>query len=527
MVNLLIHLSFLQVFPVKIATCNLHGETTRAGITGMIDNISLKQYISTAPIRHDTSQPEVWIESGGISLGPIKAEAAIALTNQDFHALQNQFLTIHDIATKRLWFLWPVHMLGGTNMMIGKCGCMGGCCFFGNNKNGVEFFHSKKHHEVTPNAIFKVSPEGNDPGFGQSLLHKNRLVFDTASSSGFVSPGREFTFTRGYMSDIPTPDTPGTSITVIEECLNDRNNTLVESSREEIPVPGPSPPVSSPPVVSRSSTVETRSSSSYATSPTELMASDNTSMVSALSNNPFDTLRSTGTDTLRSTDSAELARSVSISSSSSPPPFSPTTRSSIAHSPSSRSSIHSPSGHSSIHSASPSSIRNKRVTGFTEGRHTSIVSLDSEMYFSAEEEAAQSSSSPVFPTLKQRSYVDMMGSTEGDSVAWADTSATTINTSDLSGKDVTVLERPLPSTSSSNSTLSYMSADTDPDETLSDAGLPAEDLSMVDLRNQVNIFRETEYFKITNIIKNTSFLSLVEHSIYQIVLKKKKRRECI
>lgn len=396
----------------------------------------------------------------------------MALPNQDFHSLQNDFLLTHDCASMRLWYLWPEATLKVPSVVVGKCGCLGGCTFFGNNKNGVGFFHPKKHHEATPNAVCKVTPEGNDPGFGQSLLHKNKLVFDIGSTAGWGTPNKEFSFTRGYMSNLTTPDTPGTSITVIEE-FTPNKNTLKPGNTTDIPV------TPSPRQLSRSATVETQSTSSF----TGETAGDNISI------NPFDTLKSTDSSVLRGgdrgvqDDTTKSVRSISQSSSSSPPPFSPTLRSSVAHSPSSRSSIQSPSGHSSIHSTSPTSLRLRQGSKYDPMRQRSIVSLDSEMYFSAEEEAL-SSSDPNFNTLKQPSFPDTF---DGDSVTWTQDEMSpklVMNKSIASQVDTTVIERQ-DSLSSSNSTLSYMSADTDPDDTMS-AGIP-EEFSMVDLHSQVGL----------------------------------------
>lgn len=473
------------MFPVRLATCNLHGENTRAGITGLIEHISFKQFISTAPIRHDISQPEIWIESGGLSLGPVKAEAAMALPNQDFQYIQHQFLTNHDASSKRLWFLWPPSSLDTPSMVVGKCGCIGGCTFFGANKNGVDFFHPKKYHEVTPTAVFKVSPEGMDPGFGQSLLHKNRLVFDLGKSGGWLSPNKEFTFTRGYMSDLTSPETPGTSITVIEECLADKNRLHPGIPSDLPPVPVRSPPAAGSP------TFESQSSS--VTSPSDIIVSDS-------SMNPFDTIKSTDPAVLKDTErlfqeesQRKSARSTSLSSSSSPPPFSPTLRSSIARSPSSRSSVQSP--HSSTHSGSPGQPPGRHRSRFDTGRQTSIVSLDSETYFSAEEDSL-SSSDPAFPTLQHPSSPEI-NSLESDTGTLGKEKKSPplyMNKSDTSQADETVIERKLSqadatltdrkSSLSSDSTLSYLSADTDPDETMS-GGMP-EEFSMVDLHSQVS-----------------------------------------
>jgi hypothetical protein len=50
----------------------------------------------------------------------------------------HRYLRTHDEAHKRLWFLWSGEC---TNIKpIGRCGCIGGCAFFGNNRNGAKFF---------------------------------------------------------------------------------------------------------------------------------------------------------------------------------------------------------------------------------------------------------------------------------------------------------------------------------------------------------------------------------------------------
>ena len=82
---------FLQVHPIRIANCNLHGPSTRAGITGLVDKLELKQYVGTSSRSQmpsggyvTGSQPgklslDKWLEAGGFSLGPIMLEAAMAL----------------------------------------------------------------------------------------------------------------------------------------------------------------------------------------------------------------------------------------------------------------------------------------------------------------------------------------------------------------------------------------------------------------------------------------------------------------
>lgn len=49
----------------------------------------------------------------------------------------NRFLKYHDERYKKLWFLWPCD---SKLLVTGRCGCIGGCIFFGRNRNGQRFF---------------------------------------------------------------------------------------------------------------------------------------------------------------------------------------------------------------------------------------------------------------------------------------------------------------------------------------------------------------------------------------------------
>lgn len=48
-----------------------------------------------------------------------------------------RFLKFHDERYKKLWFLWPSD---SKQLVTGRCGCIGGCAFFGRNRNGLKFF---------------------------------------------------------------------------------------------------------------------------------------------------------------------------------------------------------------------------------------------------------------------------------------------------------------------------------------------------------------------------------------------------
>lgn len=79
---------------------------------------------------------EPWLEVGSVSLGSIVVEAASALPipEHQLHLIQHSFLKLHDEKSKRLWFLWMA------SVEHSRCGCVGGCSFFGSNRNGLKFF---------------------------------------------------------------------------------------------------------------------------------------------------------------------------------------------------------------------------------------------------------------------------------------------------------------------------------------------------------------------------------------------------
>ncbi|CAH1991192.1 unnamed protein product [Acanthoscelides obtectus] len=172
----------LWMSPVRLASCNLHGKQVNSGLSCIIYSMSLRQLV-WHPHKYNHSKPnsdtsDVWLEVGAVNLGPLIIESAVSLDQKDqnMYALQQKFLKMHDEKLKKLWFLWPE-----LNKTIGKCGCTGGCMFFGTNKNGMRFFKpSKKDFEEGLNiAAFRINPPGQDPGYGQSILHEGMLLFRT------------------------------------------------------------------------------------------------------------------------------------------------------------------------------------------------------------------------------------------------------------------------------------------------------------------------------------------------------------
>lgn len=78
----------------------------------------------------------------------------------------------------------------GSSSADGRCGCVGGCAFFGSNRNGPRFFQFTRQDvlEGLNTAQFRINGPGEDLGYGQSLLYARELVFNAAAYSNLVAP---------------------------------------------------------------------------------------------------------------------------------------------------------------------------------------------------------------------------------------------------------------------------------------------------------------------------------------------------
>lgn len=488
-----------QVHPVRLSMCNLHGTNTRAGITGLVEQIGLRQFICTAPSASaQCTEYDIWLESGMFSMGPLNVEAAMALPCPELHAVQDAFLKSHDRNTKRLWFLWNQSFNVGNPAVAGKCGCHGGCMFFGKNRNGIGFFHPKLYiPDVRHAAVFQIFPDGADPGFGQSLLHKEKLVFDVSNIAAQASPTRSkgFSFTRGYMSAFTSPESPMTNSTLIEDIL--RHSTMSQPSNTSI----------TSTIISSSSIHNERLvQPSRPTSILESSASSNTVKSCDLYPNkeipdPYDSDRTvtTPSDAVPNSPQGSPAKQsparqglrghhsiTSTSSSSDYQPSSPNmifrrgSRVSLASQPS-PGSFHTTSSRSSLHS--PRSKASSRVGSHTSvQRLTSATSIESENYFSAEDDMRSSSDADSYKALKEAAlhHVDHRFS----SILPEDRTLRPGMEDTVLDMEDTVINKDI--TSSASSLLSYQSAATSVDDVSLAGEHLLEDLSVVDLHHQIN-----------------------------------------
>lgn len=175
----------LQACPVRFATCNLHGQQTRQGVTAIVNDVRLKQYVSSnfplsrADFDPARQHPDIWIEAGSVSFGPVYIEGSLSghgSSKIDAQQAQHIFLEKHDAKTKRLWFLWPPSSTGVEPDVAKNCGCLGGCSFFGENFNGKSFFNPSRSDIVKKRnvAIPCVRHRTQNPGFGQSILYESK-----------------------------------------------------------------------------------------------------------------------------------------------------------------------------------------------------------------------------------------------------------------------------------------------------------------------------------------------------------------
>ncbi|XP_026670200.1 transmembrane protein KIAA1109, partial [Ceratina calcarata] len=194
----------IWISPIRASTCNLHGQQVKSGVTGVLPRILIRQFVSAADYFANTSNTntagsgrshnnassrisvtlgdgsDIWLEVGSVGLGPVILEAAISLPTPEhnLHLVQNKYLKLHDESTKRLWFLWPRE----SGVKATKCGCIGGCAFFGNNRNGPRFFkpNYQDFQDGINVAAYRINESGKEKGFGQSILHDGQLVFHTS-----------------------------------------------------------------------------------------------------------------------------------------------------------------------------------------------------------------------------------------------------------------------------------------------------------------------------------------------------------
>ncbi|XP_072481304.1 bridge-like lipid transfer protein family member 1 isoform X3 [Notamacropus eugenii] len=169
----------IRMGAIRVANCNLHNQSVGEGISAAIQDFQVRQYIEQLSNCRIGLQPALlrrayWLEAGSVSVGLVTVDIALAADHHSKHEVQRHFLETHDRRTRRLWFLWPDDGVKSKRTR-NKCGCLGGCRFFGGVSTGLDFF---KLEELTPSSssAFSSTSAESDRCYGQSLLQPGEWI---------------------------------------------------------------------------------------------------------------------------------------------------------------------------------------------------------------------------------------------------------------------------------------------------------------------------------------------------------------
>ncbi|XP_077093495.1 bridge-like lipid transfer protein family member 1 isoform X4 [Siphateles boraxobius] len=162
---------------LRLATCNLHTAAVGEGISAVLQDVVIAQFIEQQELARLGLPPPLlrrshWLEAGSVNFNLMTADVALAADHPAKYEVQRQFLELHDMKTKRLWFLWPEEKYKRSR---NRCGCLGGCRFFGGSVGGMDFFRLEEITPSSSSAFSNVSAEG-DLSYGQSLLHPGEWI---------------------------------------------------------------------------------------------------------------------------------------------------------------------------------------------------------------------------------------------------------------------------------------------------------------------------------------------------------------
>uniref|UniRef100_A0A8C1DHH6 KIAA1109 n=1 Tax=Cyprinus carpio carpio TaxID=630221 RepID=A0A8C1DHH6_CYPCA len=162
---------------LRLATCNLHTAAVGEGISAVLQDVVIAQFIEQQEVARLGLPPPLlrrshWLEAGSVTFNLITADVALAADHPAKYEVQRQFLELHDMKTKRLWFLWPEEKYKRSR---NRCGCLGGCRFFAGSVGGLDFFRLEEITPSSSSAFPNISTE-SEMSYGQSLLHPGEWI---------------------------------------------------------------------------------------------------------------------------------------------------------------------------------------------------------------------------------------------------------------------------------------------------------------------------------------------------------------
>ncbi|TRY60510.1 hypothetical protein DNTS_001480 [Danionella cerebrum] len=146
---------------LRLATCNLHTAAVSEGISAVLQDVVIVQFVEQQEVARLGLPPPLlrrshWLEAGSVTFNLITADMALAADHPAKYEVQ-----------KLLWFLWPEEKYKRSR---NRCGCLGGCRFFGASTVGLDFFRLEEITPPSSSAFSSINAEA-DMSYGQSLLH--------------------------------------------------------------------------------------------------------------------------------------------------------------------------------------------------------------------------------------------------------------------------------------------------------------------------------------------------------------------
>ncbi|VDK65860.1 unnamed protein product [Onchocerca ochengi] len=163
-----------ELSPIRLAHCNCHNASFCSNILLKLPSVQLKQFAFVLG-----KDIEKWIECGSISLNDISFDVSLPYEISEAHLFleRKNFLNKHDKRTKRLYFLWND---------ANSCACFGYAWFFGPvDAVGLSLMRELKKPSLWGS---NTSQENVQPAIGQSIIHKDRWIFNTKNLETHKSP---------------------------------------------------------------------------------------------------------------------------------------------------------------------------------------------------------------------------------------------------------------------------------------------------------------------------------------------------
>lgn len=107
-----------QTGVLRLANCNLHTAAVGEGISAVLQDVVIAQFIEQQEAVRLGLPPPVlrrssWLEAGSVTFNLITADVALAADHPIKYEVQRHFLELHDTQTKRCFNCYSVNIAHG------------------------------------------------------------------------------------------------------------------------------------------------------------------------------------------------------------------------------------------------------------------------------------------------------------------------------------------------------------------------------------------------------------------------------